>query len=70
MLILVWGIFPRQIHLFKMHIFIQLPSVHLNTGVKSEIASLSELEHNSVHVKNTKQYVVNYRVKNYSFEFK
>lgn len=53
-----------------MHIFIQLPSVDLNTGVKSEIASLPELEHNSVHVKNMRQYVVNYRVKNYSFESK
>lgn len=53
-----------------MHIFIQLPSVDLNTGVKSEIASLPKLEHNSVHVKNTTQYAVDYRVKNYSFESK
>lgn len=63
-------IFPRQIHLFKMHIFIHLPSVDLNTGVKSEITFLPELEHNSVHVKNRKQYVVNYRVKIASFESK
>lgn len=67
---LVWGTFPRQIYLFKMHIFIQLPSVNLNTGVKSEIASFPELEHYSVHVKNRRQYRVNYRVKNYSFESK
>lgn len=70
MLILVWGIFPRQIHLFKMHIFIQLPSLDLNTGVKSEIASLPELEQNSVHVNNRRLYLVNYRVKSYSFESK
>lgn len=69
-LILVWGIFPSLIHLFKMHTFIQLTSVHLNTGVKSEVASLPELEHNSVHVKNTRQHIVNYTAKNYSFEFK
>lgn len=53
-----------------MHIFIQLPSVDLNTGVKSEIASLRKLEHNSVRVKNTRQYAVDYTVKNYSFESK
>jgi len=56
----VQGIFPRQIHLFKMHIFIHLPSVDLNTGVKSEKTFLPELEHNSVHVKNRKQNVVNH----------
>lgn len=56
----VQGIFPRQIHLFKMHIFIHLLSVDLNTGVKSEITFLPELEQNSVHVKNRKQNVVNY----------
>ena len=70
MLMFVQGIFPRQIHLFKMHIFIHLPSVDLNTGVKSEITFLPELEHNSVHVKNRKQNVVNYRVKIASFESK
>lgn len=60
MLMFVRGIFPRKIHLFKMHIFIHLPSVDLNTGVKSEITFLPELEHNSVHVKNSKQNAVNY----------
>lgn len=60
MLMFVRGIFPRQIHLFKMHIFIYLPSADLNTGVKSEITFLPELEHNSVHVKNRKQNAVNY----------
>lgn len=56
----VQRIFPRQIHLFKMHIFIHLLSVDLNTGVKSEITFLPELEQNSVRVKNRKQNVVNY----------
>lgn len=70
MLIFVWGIFPKQIHLFKMHIFIHLPSVHLNTGVKSEIIFLPELEHNSVCVKNRKHCIVNYRVKISSLESK
>lgn len=46
-----------------MHIFIQLPSVDLSTGVKSEIASLPKLEHNSVRVKNTRQYAVDYKLK-------
>lgn len=58
MLIFVQGIFPRQIYLFKMHIFIHLPSVHLNIGVKSEITFLLELEHNSVRVRNRKHCIL------------
>lgn len=67
---LVRGIFPGQTFLFKMHTFIHLPRVDLNTGVETKIIFLPELKHNSVHVKSRKHNTVHFKSWSCLLEFK